>query len=111
MDPRFEPYFRARVEQRYAGVVPPVFIRADAELMLQLAFRELAAEPLAAVRKQEVDLLEVIEGDVRTITEATLPLTKPEGISSHDIVNDTSRSCAGLRTASLTCGMERLQRL
>jgi hypothetical protein len=139
MDPRFEPYFRARLEQisrvGLVGAPPegfgrtplsdpakpdpfqaevfkaveegyrsvPGLVRPDAELMLQLVFAELVAQPIRAVRGQDVDrteLLGAIAQDARRITENALPLSKSGGISAHDVVNAASNSWSELRTAS-----------
>jgi hypothetical protein len=133
MDPIFEPYFAARVRQiGREGLTerPPegfrpvprrfeerVFnavargsqdvgsgrVRPDAELLLQLAFRELLAQPLLAVRGPQVDVEDLeaaIEGDARTITESALEDSKfEEPVSAHGIVIATSRSWSELRTA------------
>lgn len=137
MDPRFEPYFAARVQQmrranlteelprRFERARPswlprPEFearvfdavargyedqgpVRSDAELLLQLAFRELLAQPLLAVRGPAVEvdaLLEAIARDSRTITQNALAAREhSEPVSAHDIVNATSRSWSELRTA------------
>jgi hypothetical protein len=88
------------VARGYANVAPGL-IRPDAELLLQLAFRELVAQPLLAVRGQiNGDLLGAIEGDARTITQNALEARElPELVSAHAIVNATSRSWSELRTA------------
>lgn len=131
MDRRFEPYFATRVQQigpeGLAGLTPlsgpgqpnafeaavfnavargygnfgPDNIRPDAELLLQLAFREFLALPVLAVRGQvDGDLLGAIEGDTRTITQNALDARESsEPISMHAIVNATSRSWPELRTA------------
>lgn len=139
MDPSFEPYFAARVQQigrrglterppagfggpqfsrsrneafersvfdavaRGYGSVPPGLIRSDAELLLQLAFSELLAQPLLAVRGQQVNmdtLVEATEADTRTITQSALAASTAQGpVSAHDIINATSRSWSELRTA------------
>ena len=138
MNPSFERYFTARVQQMRLGSLPgrlpggfglpgvtalqlPEFetrvfnavargyedsrgpVRSDAELLLQLAFRELLAQPLLAVRGPgvEVDgLVEAIARDSRTITQNALDARVPlEPVSAHDIVNATSRSWSELRTA------------
>ena len=131
MDPSFEPYFAARVQQirregltgvpptgfgpnalgasvfdavaRGYGSVGPGAIRSDAELLLQLAFSELLAQPLLVVRGPEVDvdsLLEAIARDSRTITDSAMGAGNfKEPVSAHGIVNATSRSWSELRTA------------
>jgi hypothetical protein len=125
MDAIFEPYFARRVEQigsegqaafsranearvfsavaQGYGSVPPGLIRPDAELLLQLAFSELLAQPLLAVRGSQVnmnDLSEAIAEDVRTITERALAeATRTRPISAHGIIDATSRSWSRLRTA------------
>jgi hypothetical protein len=140
MDPSFEPYFTARVQQmrrenltgelRPGGFEPrsglrqwppgfearvfdavaggyegmgPGLVRSDAELLLQLAFWELLAQPLIAVRGPEVkvdDLLGAIARDSRTITQNALAAREqPEPVSAHGIVDATSRSWAELSTA------------
>lgn len=85
------------------GSVPSGLIRSDAELLLQLAFRELLAQPLLAVRGQQMNmdsLVEATEADTRTITQSALAArTAQELVSAHDIVNATSRSWSELRTA------------
>jgi hypothetical protein len=135
MDPSFEPYFTARVQQigregltnrppagfggppfpqaferrvfdavaRGYGNVPSGLIRSDAELLLQLAFTELLAQPLLAVRGPQVDmesLVEAVEADTRTITRNALEARRvQEPVSAHGIVNATSESWSQLRTA------------
>jgi hypothetical protein len=89
------------VARGYGGV-PPGLIRPDAELVLQLAFSELLAQPLLAVRGPSVDmnnLSEAIEGDVRTIMERALAAGGRQPVSAHGIVDATSRSWSQLRTA------------
>jgi len=84
------------------GTVAPGLIRPDAELLLQLAFSQLLAQPLLAVRGPQVDmnnLSEAIEGDVRTITERALAARESQPVSAHGIVDATSRSWSRLRTA------------
>lgn len=78
-------------------------VRSDAKLLLQLAFRELLAQPLLAVRGPGVyvdNLLGAIATDSRTITQNALATrADPEPVSAHGIVNATSRSWPELRTA------------
>ena len=96
--PNQETVFNA-VARGYGGLAPGL-IRPDAELLLQLAFSELLAQPLLAVRGQELDmnnLSAAIEGDVRTITQSALGRGQP--VSAHGIVDATSRSWSQLRTA------------
>lgn len=99
--------FEARVfdavRRGYADTGPGL-IRPDAELLLQLAFRELLARPLLAVRGPEVEsdggLFEAIASDSRTITQSALVATEhSEPVSAHGIVNATSGSWSQLRTA------------
>ena len=88
------------IARGYGGVAPGL-IRPDAELLLQLAFSELFAQPLLAVRGPEVDmnnLSDAIEGDVRTIMQRALE-RGGEPVSAHGIVDATSRSWSQLRTA------------
>ena len=84
------------------GTVASGLIRPDAELLLQLAFGELLAQPLLAVRGPEVNmnnLSEVIEEDVRTIMQRALAARGSQPVSAHGIVDATSRSWSQLRTA------------
>ena len=103
--PAREPAFNARVFSAVARGyedVGPGRVRPDAELLLQLAFSELLAQPLLAVRGRQVnvnELLANITSDARTITRNALAEV-PGPVSAHGIVNATSRSWDELRTAS-----------
>ncbi len=103
---QWPPGFEARVFDAVARGYENVGsgqVRSDAKLLLQLAFRELLAQPLLAVRGPGVyvdNLLGAITTDSRTITQHALATREdPEPISAHSIVNATSRSWSELRTA------------
>ncbi len=125
MDPRYEPYFRNRIQQiRREGSAggalqsglssEQVFdaveegtgrhgtspaLRPDGELLLYLAFTELVARPVATVRGREVnlsDLLSAISSDAGLITDRAVG---GGPASAHDVINATARSWSRLRTA------------
>jgi hypothetical protein len=77
-------------------------LRADAELLLYLAFTELVARPVIAVRGPVVDndLSESIAADVALIAERAVDARKGEvSVSAHDIVNVTATLWQELRSA------------
>jgi hypothetical protein len=135
MDPRFEPYFRARIEQIRREAITGQFVtgdpagapswfspeqvisaidqgiesfdrtgprlRSDGELLLYLAFTELVAGPVTAVRRGEVnpgDVLTDIATDVSYIRQNAL---RQGAGSVYDVVDATSRSWNYLKTGGL----------
>lgn len=89
---------RANVQNRGG-----VGLRADAELLLYLAFTELVARPVITVRDATAssDLAEAIAADVALITNRAIDTRKGEGmVSAHDIVNATATLWPELRSAA-----------
>jgi len=152
VDPSYEDYFRDRLEQLQAESIdlssrltrwsdPSPYdasvtsalqtpnlrdrLRPDAQLLLQLAFTELVARPISAVRGQDADiqpkaaelppeaatkehtggqeaipLPEAIRRDISTITFQAVDMRAGfDPVSAHDIVNATGRTWRRLRTA------------
>ena len=130
MNQNFESYFQARMRQlrevdpsvRGLPPLPPQIssalsaseatilkaiqikaLRADAQLLLYLAFKELVALPLIAVHGQDIDLdlQQILEEDIDLITNGALEQRTAENLASaHDIVNATSTSWEDLRSSS-----------
>jgi hypothetical protein len=77
-------------------------LRADAALLLYLAFTELVARPVIVVRGPVVenDLSESIAADVALITERAMDARKGEApVSAHDIINATATLWPELRSS------------
>jgi hypothetical protein len=77
-------------------------LRADAELLLYLAFTELVARPVLAVRGPTAQngIAEAIGDDVALITNRAILSHEGGGLASaHDIVNVTANAWNNLRSA------------
>jgi hypothetical protein len=87
----------AEAEARSSGSV----LRGDAQLLLVLAFQELVARPVDAVRPGSTgDLSASIRGDILTITQSAIRRNEGRDVSAHAIVDSTSELWSQLRTAS-----------
>jgi len=96
---------RSAIDRAWAAVQSRggVGLRADAELLLYLAFTELVARPVITVRGPAVgnDLSESIAADVALIAERAMDARKGEvPVSAHDIVNATATLWSELRSSS-----------
>lgn len=129
VDPRFETYFRERLQEYWLRLGPgsPILeesasavarsavlaarpfaaqefgrpLRSDSELLLYLGLTELVVRPVLAVRGVLPDLGEAIANDVRLIVaNAAQETEQNHSISAHAIVNATSRLWPELQTGS-----------